>query len=75
MEKTGFLGKSPLSAPLLIPSLSQEKKRIERSVKHRIHETGEKSDGESTILARISREKHYLKKSRLPAQKQENAKL
>jgi len=67
--------RNSLCTPLFIASSSEEKKRRERSVKHRIHETGEKSDGKSTILARISREKHYLKKSRLPAQKQENAKL
>ena len=41
-------------------------KRRERSVKHRIHETGERSDGKSTILARICQEKHYLKNPVFP---------
>ena len=50
-------------------------KRRARCVKHKIHETVLKSDGESTIFADIFLEKHYLKKYRLPAQKQENAKL
>ena len=53
-ETQDFWGENPLFTHLLLLFGPKQKKRRERSVKHRLHETGGKSDGKSAFFGEIS---------------------